>query len=112
MKARDWLPKFKENYEAASAAFKEETEKLIAERTKKSKEKYTAAAKQGALQEQRNKWRAIAYWLPELNDEAFERMLNPSANFEKSKQEGAGVPAEEKLSPKAEESLPRSSLVG
>jgi choline kinase len=58
-KSKDWVTQFDGNTEEFTKAYAEETRQLIADRTKSSDEKTKWAATDGAIREQRLKWRSI-----------------------------------------------------
>jgi hypothetical protein len=84
MKAKEWVGTYKPGDEGALLnAFAEETQKLVLDRTKnsgtiklKDKEINTAAAAtQGAIREQRQKWLAVCSKLPTLTPEMFDEAI-------------------------------------
>lgn len=79
MKAKDWAQKFLtvgiDNKELTCEDFAKETAELIAERTKNSHPLTVNAATEGALREQRQKWRAICKSVLWLRETAFDEIV-------------------------------------
>lgn len=79
MKAVDWAAKFAgvtpEEWATVLEEYGVETAELIALRSKSSTDKSRLSAQAGAVQEQRNKFRAVADRVPGLGLEKYEELL-------------------------------------
>jgi hypothetical protein len=86
MKAKDWVAKLQtvpeselpveERFADFFKEYGEETAKLVADRTKTSKPETRLPAAEGAVREQRSKFRSICSSFPALNDALFDGILN------------------------------------
>lgn len=80
-KAFEWAAKFVkvntvEDWAAILKEYEEETKSLIDLRTKNSKDQYRAAAIDGAIREQRQKFLSICKSAPYINVEMFDKLVN------------------------------------
>jgi hypothetical protein len=86
-KASEWAGKFLDapvtddqspevRYAGVLKEYGEETAKLFAERTKNSKPDSKFPAAEGAIREQKNKFRSICSRVPGLTNDIFEKMLD------------------------------------
>lgn len=73
-KAKEWIVKYSSKDEFIGQ-YAEETAKLVAERTAKSTEETRLGAAEGAIRQQKDKWRAICNSVKELNENTFELMI-------------------------------------
>ena len=96
-KAFEWANKFSKTTECETLLneYKVETEELINNRTKNSKDEYKKAAKEGAIREQRQKFIAICNRVDGLQVQMFDEVM------------AVKPPKQEKVS----EDLPRTELV-
>jgi hypothetical protein len=86
MKAKEWVAKLQQVPEAELPVeerfaeflkeYGEETAKLVADRTKTSKPESRLGAADGAVREQRNKFRSICSSFPTLTDAMFDAILS------------------------------------
>lgn len=94
MKAREWAPLFQgveasdkpalEKYADLLKDYGEETNKLIAERTKTSKDDSVYPAAAAAVREQQSKWRAICSQVADLSEDMFNAVIElHCADFKK-----------------------------
>jgi hypothetical protein len=70
--------KFKEspdNHAELLQAYGEETAKLVADRTKTSQPESKLPAAQGAIREQKNKFRSLCGMVPSLNESMFDALV-------------------------------------